>query len=230
MTTKLAQQTQKTAGIPNGMRTATIAAVSSTGVTLSVAGGTITNGVGVLGSYSPVVGDTVAVFRQDSSWLILGQTSPTGGGGGVLVDQLTGAGPTAATATLVAFLSVTLPSAGTYVYDAQLDITNTVTAGIPGFGLGGTSTPTSWRWASQTTVYQQAAGSQGFNAAGTAFPSAGQPLSQANWPVSSGFTAVRILGQITVSAPGTLTACLSETVAGTAGAQAGSIFTVRRAS
>lgn len=72
MSNKLAHQTQKVAGIGNGMRTATIAAVSGSTVTLSVAGGQFSQGVGVLGSYAPVVGDTVAVFRQDSSWLILG--------------------------------------------------------------------------------------------------------------------------------------------------------------
>lgn len=75
MTTQLAKQTQKTAGIPNGMRTATITAVSSTAITISVSGGQFTAGVGVVTSYVPIVGDTVAVFRQDSSWLILGKTS-----------------------------------------------------------------------------------------------------------------------------------------------------------
>lgn len=79
MTTKLAHQTQKTAGIPNGMRTATVTAVSSTAVTISVSGGTFSAGVGVLTSYAPQVGDTVAVFRQDSSWLLLGPTSAVNG-------------------------------------------------------------------------------------------------------------------------------------------------------
>jgi hypothetical protein len=75
VTTKLAHQTQKTAGIGNGMRTATIAAVTGSAVTIAVAGGQFSSGVGVLTSYAPIVGDTVAVFRQDSSWLILGPTS-----------------------------------------------------------------------------------------------------------------------------------------------------------
>jgi hypothetical protein len=226
---KLAAQTQKAAGIGNGMRTATVAAVGGSSVTLSINGGQFSSGVGVLGDYTPVVGDTVAVFRQDSSWLILGKVSPVGGYDQVLIDQLTGASSSATGTGLVTVLSVTLPVAGTYVYDAQLNMTNTVTAGIPGVGIGGTSTPTAWRWASQTTVYQQAAGSQGFFASGTAYPSVGQALSQANWPVTSGFTAARILGQVTVSAPGTLTMGISETVAGTATAQNGSILTVRRA-
>jgi len=74
VTTKLAHQTQKTAGIGNGMRTATIAAINP--VTLSVNGGQFSSGVGVLDSYTPAVGDTVAVFRQDSSWLVMGAISP----------------------------------------------------------------------------------------------------------------------------------------------------------
>lgn len=72
MSTKLAHQTQKAAGIGNGMRTATIVAVASGAVTIAVAGGQFSSGVGVLGSYIPKAGDVVAVFRQDSSWLILG--------------------------------------------------------------------------------------------------------------------------------------------------------------
>lgn len=78
-TTKLAHQTQKTAGIPNGMRTATITAVSGSAITISVSGGKFTAGVGVVTGYAPIVGDVVAVFRQDSSWLILGPTSAVNG-------------------------------------------------------------------------------------------------------------------------------------------------------
>jgi hypothetical protein len=72
---KLAKQTQRTAGIPNGLRTATIAAVSGTTITLSVNGGQFSGGVGVIGSYAPIVGDTVSVFRQDAAWLILGRAA-----------------------------------------------------------------------------------------------------------------------------------------------------------
>lgn len=79
MSAKLAAQTQKTAGIPNGMRTATVTAVSGSAITISVSGGSFSSGVGVVTSYAPLVGDTVAVFRQDSSWLILGPTSAVNG-------------------------------------------------------------------------------------------------------------------------------------------------------
>lgn len=99
MTTKLAQQTQKVAGIPNGMRTATIAAVSGSAVTISVAGGSFSSGVGVVGSYVPVVGDTVAVFRQDSSWLVLGDVSAIGGTGSRRVGTASGQADGSATSS-----------------------------------------------------------------------------------------------------------------------------------
>jgi hypothetical protein len=70
---------QKTAGIPNGMRTATVVAVSGSKITISLTGGQFSSGVGVITSYAPRVGDSVAVFRQDSSWLILGPASPVNG-------------------------------------------------------------------------------------------------------------------------------------------------------
>jgi hypothetical protein len=88
MSAKLAHQTQKTAGIGNGMRTATIAAVTGTAVTISINGGTFSAGVGVLTSYAPTVGDTVAVFRQDSSWLILGKTTPSPAGNWIKMASL----------------------------------------------------------------------------------------------------------------------------------------------
>lgn len=75
MSARLAAQTQKVAGIPNGMRTATVAAVSGNVVTLAISGGQFSSGVGFITSYTPTVGDVVAVFRQDSSWLILGKTA-----------------------------------------------------------------------------------------------------------------------------------------------------------
>jgi hypothetical protein len=78
VSTKLAHQTQKTAGIPNGLRTATVTAVNGSAVTISVAGGSFTSGVGVLASYAPSVGDVVAVFRQDSAWLVLGSVPLVG--------------------------------------------------------------------------------------------------------------------------------------------------------
>jgi hypothetical protein len=66
-------QIQKTAGLPNGLRTATVAAVSGSTITLSINGGEFSEGVGSVTSYTPTVNDVVAVFRQDSTWLVLGE-------------------------------------------------------------------------------------------------------------------------------------------------------------
>lgn len=114
MNNKLAAQTQKTAGIPNGMRTATIAAVSGSAITISVSGGQFSSGVGVLGSYAPVVGDTVAVFRQDSSWLILGSVSAAGNGGRVGTAMVTANSGNITTITQIASLTVNLVTGRTY--------------------------------------------------------------------------------------------------------------------
>lgn len=74
MTTKLAHQTQKTAGVGNGLRTGTVSAVGSAGVTVNVNGSDV-GPFACLDNMLPVVGDTVSVFRQDSAWLILGRAS-----------------------------------------------------------------------------------------------------------------------------------------------------------
>lgn len=72
MTTRLAHQTQKTAGIPNGLRTATVVSVSTAGIMLSVSGATV-GPFACLDTMLPVVGDVVSVFRQDSTWVIIGR-------------------------------------------------------------------------------------------------------------------------------------------------------------
>lgn len=71
-TTKLAHATQKAAGIPNGLRTATVASVSTTGITLSINGAEV-GPFACLDTMLPVVGDVVSVFRQDSTWIIIGR-------------------------------------------------------------------------------------------------------------------------------------------------------------
>lgn len=72
MSSRLAHQTQKTAGIPNGLRTAVVAAVTTSGITLSINGSTV-GPFACLDTMLPVVGDTVSVFRQDSTWIIIGR-------------------------------------------------------------------------------------------------------------------------------------------------------------
>lgn len=145
-----------------------------------------------------------------------------------LVDQLAADSSGITTTALVTVLTVTLPAIGTYTYDCQLNVTNTVAVGRPGFGLGGTSTPTAWRWASGTTHYNTATASQGFTASGTTYPSTGTALVNSDFTTTAGYSPVRILGQVTVSAAGTLTFRLSEASgSGTVIARNGSIATVR---
>lgn len=55
----------------NALRVGKVLSVSGTTVTVDVAGGPPT--VGVLGSYAPVVGDTVALFRAGATWLLMGR-------------------------------------------------------------------------------------------------------------------------------------------------------------
>lgn len=55
----------------NEMRISTITSISP--LQISVQGGEVT--AGKLASYAPIIGDTVAVLRQDATWLILGSTN-----------------------------------------------------------------------------------------------------------------------------------------------------------
>jgi hypothetical protein len=71
---KLANQTQKAAGIPNGLRTATVASLDSDGIMLSINGGVV-GPFACVDTMLPEVGDVVSVFRQDSSWLIIGRAT-----------------------------------------------------------------------------------------------------------------------------------------------------------
>lgn len=67
----------------SGMRTGVVASINSagTGVTVTMNGATVPSTSGqylpCLSSYLPRVGDVVALFRQDSSWIVLGATSRT---------------------------------------------------------------------------------------------------------------------------------------------------------
>jgi len=74
-TTKLAHQTQKAAGIGNGLRAGVVSAVSSAGITLNINGAQV-GPFACLGTLMPNVGDTVSVFRQDAAWVILGRPNP----------------------------------------------------------------------------------------------------------------------------------------------------------
>lgn len=51
---------------------ATVAAVDP--LALNIRGALVSESLGVLGSYVPVLGDVVSVLRQDATWLVLGST------------------------------------------------------------------------------------------------------------------------------------------------------------
>lgn len=145
-----------------------------------------------------------------------------------LVDQRTtdSAGITSTTVTSV--LSVTLPATGTYEFSVLAVLTNTVATGQPGFALGGTSTATAWRWASEAVHYNTASGSQGGGTSGTTYVTTGTAIVNTSWTTTGGFSAVTIKGTVTVSAAGTLTFGFSEASgSGTVTIKAGSIATVR---
>lgn len=84
MATKLPHQVKTTSGIPNGLRTATVVSVDSGGVTVSINGATVDQKFGYLDSTPLQPGDVVSVFRQDSSWLVLGRATQDRGQWGLV--------------------------------------------------------------------------------------------------------------------------------------------------
>lgn len=77
----LAGQVQEAAGAPGSVR---IGLVTSTSPLVITAQGVQFRGIGVLASYTPVAGDTVALLGQSptsgsdpSSWLVLGKVNPS---------------------------------------------------------------------------------------------------------------------------------------------------------
>lgn len=148
-----------------------------------------------------------------------------------LTNQRTAASSAITTTTLVEVLSVTLPAAGTYAFDALVLLTQTVAVGRPGLALGGTSTPTAWRWGAGSVVYNTASGSQALAASGTTYPAstAGQVLTGVDWPASAGYCQTHVVGTVTVSAAGTFTIRLNESAgSGQVTAQPGSMLRVWR--
>lgn len=76
---RLAVATARLVGAPSAMRTGVVQSVDATGVTVRVAGGDVL--CGVLGSDQGVApGATVAVFQQDSSWMVQGVINGAGSG------------------------------------------------------------------------------------------------------------------------------------------------------
>jgi hypothetical protein len=145
-----------------------------------------------------------------------------------LTAQLTADGAAITTSALVSVLSVTLPVAGTYEVRGILTLTNVTTAGRPGFAFGGTSTPTAWAWGGGAVHYNTATGSQGAGTSGTTYPSAGHVITNNDWTTTTGWSFMPFTGTVTVSAPGTFTIRLSQTVgSGAVSARRGSMVSVQ---
>lgn len=151
-----------------------------------------------------------------------------------LFDQRTSDSSAITNTTLVSVLQLTLPVVGTYIWDMQVDLNHPTNAGKPGFALGGSCTPTAWRWTSGTVSYQStgsvAGGAhEGFNASGTTFPGAtsGQAFMNSNFSNTGGFSWMSFKGTITVSAVGTLQFRFSELVASGTVIKAGSMVTAQ---
>jgi hypothetical protein len=125
----------------------------------------------------------------------------------VLYDQRTTDAAAVSSTTLTTMNTLTLGKVGTYTFEYLANYTNTGATGRPGFALGGTSTPTAWRWTSMNIAYNGSTGNQGFNDSGTTYlgSTSGTALVNSDLPDSSGFNAVHIKGTVTVSAGGTLT-------------------------
>lgn len=147
-----------------------------------------------------------------------------------LKDQTTADSTAITSTTLSAVLTVTLPRAGTYSYDLMMPFTNTVAVGRHAFALGGTSTPTAWRWNAMTAPYNSATGLQAINGSGTSYPAStsGTALVNSDMNNTTGYSSTIIKGTVTVSATGTLTFRFATNGAGnTITPRAGAMVNVR---
>jgi hypothetical protein len=151
-------------------------------------------------------------------------------GNNVNLYNQTTADTTITTTTLSTVLTVTLPRVGTYSYDLMMPFTNTVAVGRHAFALGGTSTPSAWRWNALTAPYNSATGLQAIAASGTSYPAAtsGTALVNSDMAISTGFSSTIIKGVVTVTAVGTLTFRFATNGAGnTITPRAGSMVNVK---
>ena len=65
-------KTQRSGGKPLSLRIGTVTEITGTLVTVTLGGSTITR-VHMLASYTPTVGDTVALLRSGATTLVLGR-------------------------------------------------------------------------------------------------------------------------------------------------------------
>ena len=68
----LATATAAAIGPSGGLRIGVISATTGGRIVVDIAGAAVTT-AGRLASYQPAKGDTVAILRQESTWLILGR-------------------------------------------------------------------------------------------------------------------------------------------------------------
>lgn len=143
MVSRLPKQVQTTAGIPNGLRAATVASVVAGGVMIKINGATL-GPYAWISPYTPLVGDVVSVFRQDSSWVVLGPLVTRQPGYGQ-IGPVGGNGATSASTTPVAVTSaasITFARAGAPLLIQQqagafVSVANTgVDFGVRIFGTG----------------------------------------------------------------------------------------------
>lgn len=188
------------------LRTGVISAVNTNGTVDVTLSGVTVAGVPHLMSAGIEVGTIVQLLSYRGSLLVLGTSAGSGQSiGGSWYDEVdtNPAGTTSTTGT--AYMSVTLPGPGTYAFSVHLLFTLTTATGVPGFALGGTSTPSSYRWASVCTPAGSTTGQQGLQASGTSYPTNVEILSQTLLAAVATYGAILINGRVTVTAGGTLT-------------------------
>jgi hypothetical protein len=96
----LSTQTQDKTQNPSDLRVGKVSAVSAAGVNVDVAEGNVL--AAHLDSYSPAIGDAVALMKTQDSWLIMGRTI---GPGTRERTDLTGPGPAVTGSTLAGFVT-----------------------------------------------------------------------------------------------------------------------------
>ncbi len=144
-------------------------------------------------------------------------------------DQLTANGSAISSTTLVDCLTVTLRNPGTYTFRAMVIIVGNGTTSDAGFALGGTSTPTAWRWPASVNHPVTIGTNVITTVSGTTYPSA------ASGSFTIGTTTANIVvdlfGTLTISAAGTFKIRCSRTAGtGTFTFRDGSTFQVYQVS
>lgn len=185
------------------LRTGVISAVNTNGTVDVTLSGVTVAGVSYLADAGVAVGAIVQMLSYRGSLLVLGTSAGSTQAFSTLYDEVE-TNQTVTTTAGTAFMDVTLPGAGKYAFDVMWIYTMSGAVGIPGFALGGTVTPTSFSWASQTTHYNSATASQGFQITGTTFPTNVDPLVNSNFTNTTGFSASFVKGRVTVSDGGRL--------------------------